>query len=73
MHYALRLLVAYKLYTQLSMKIGVSKISYKGSDRIRIEMPYNAEITGIINQIPDAKWSMTLKSWKTLPVEKFRE
>jgi integrase/recombinase XerD len=45
------------------MKIIVSKISYKGSDRIRIEMPYNAEITETIKRIPDAKWSMTLKSW----------
>jgi integrase/recombinase XerD len=51
------------------MKIIVSKINYKGSDRIRIEMPYNAEITGIIKQIPDAKWSMTLQSW-TIPCTK---
>lgn len=45
------------------MTIKASKITHRGFDRIKIDMPYNAEINRLIKQIPDAKWSKTIKSW----------
>jgi len=45
------------------MTIKASKIVHRGADRIKIEMPFNAQINKIIRQIPDVKWSKTLTSW----------
>lgn len=45
------------------MTIKASKINHRGADRIKIDMPFNAEINMLIKQIPDAKWSKTLRAW----------
>jgi integrase/recombinase XerD len=45
------------------MTIKASKISHHGIDRIKIDMPFNAQINQIIKQIPDAKWSKTMETW----------
>jgi len=45
------------------MSITASKINHRGIDRIKLDMPFNAEINKLIRQIPDAKWSKTMKSW----------
>ena len=39
------------------------KINHKGADRIRIDLPYNAEMILKIKQMTDARWSATLKAW----------
>lgn len=40
-----------------------SKIELSGENRIKIEFPYNQEIASLLKQIPDAKWSHTMKAW----------
>jgi len=40
-----------------------SKIIHKGENRIKIEFPYDAEIVKKLRQIPDTKWSKTLRTW----------
>ena len=39
------------------------KIVHNNEERIRVDFPYNHELTLKIRQIPDAKWSYTLKAW----------
>lgn len=46
-----------------------TEILYKGEKRIRINFPYNQEITAKLRKIGDARWSNTLKAWH-LPFEK---
>lgn len=45
------------------MVIQISKITYKDSLRIKIDVPFNAEASSKIRQIPDARWSQSLRSW----------
>lgn len=45
------------------MKIKASKVNHRGTDRIKVDIPYNPETIRIIKQIPDAKWSKTMKAW----------
>jgi len=45
------------------MTIKASKIVHRGADRIKIEMPFNAQINKLIKQIPDSKWSKTMTCW----------
>jgi site-specific recombinase XerD len=45
------------------MKVIISKVSHNGAERIKIDIPYNAEIVGIIKQLPDARWSKSLRAW----------
>jgi len=45
------------------MTIKASKVNHRGSDRIKVDIPYNPETIRIIKQIPDAKWSKTMKAW----------
>jgi len=45
------------------MAIIATKINHRGIDRIKLEMPFNLEINKLIRQIPDARWSKTMKSW----------
>jgi len=40
-----------------------SKIELSGVNRIKLEFPYNQEIASLLKQIPDAKWSHTMKAW----------
>ncbi|HBF87976.1 MAG TPA: recombinase XerD [Bacteroidales bacterium] len=40
-----------------------SKISHKGESRIKIEFPYNDELSQKLKQIEDAKWSRTQSAW----------
>ncbi|MCX6250025.1 MAG: site-specific integrase [Bacteroidetes bacterium] len=40
-----------------------SKIEHKGENRIKVEFPYNQEIASLLGQIPDARWSQTMKAW----------
>ncbi|MCX6249747.1 MAG: hypothetical protein NTX61_03250 [Bacteroidetes bacterium] len=39
------------------------KIEHNGENRIKVEFPYNQEIASLLRQIPDAKWSQTMKAW----------
>lgn len=41
----------------------LSRITHKKEIRIRVDFPYNAAVTTRLRQIPDARWSRTLKSW----------
>ena len=41
----------------------VSKINFEGEIRIMVEFPYNRETVLMIKQIPDARWSETMKAW----------
>lgn len=41
----------------------LSKITHKNELRIRVEFPYDAATTAQLRQIPDTRWSRTLKSW----------
>ncbi|MDP4277923.1 MAG: tyrosine-type recombinase/integrase [Bacteroidota bacterium] len=45
------------------MAIKASKINHKGIDRIKIDMPYNPQISLLIKQISGARWSKTLTAW----------
>ena len=40
-----------------------SKITHRNEIRIRVDFPYNVEITSKLRQIEDAKWSKTMGSW----------
>lgn len=40
-----------------------SKITHRNEIRIRVDYPYNAEITSKLRQIEDARWSKTIKAW----------
>lgn len=40
-----------------------SKITHRNEIRIRVDFPYNAEITSKLRQIEDSKWSKTMGSW----------
>lgn len=41
----------------------LSRITHKKEIRIRVDFPYNAADTARLRQIPDCRWSRTLKSW----------
>jgi len=45
------------------MSITASKIYHRGVERIKLDMPFNAEVNTLIRQISGARWSKTLKSW----------
>jgi site-specific recombinase XerD len=40
-----------------------SKIELAGENRIKVDFPYNQEISLLLKQIPDAKWNMAMKAW----------
>ena len=40
-----------------------SKITHRNMTRIRVDFHYNAQTTAQLRQIPDTRWSKTLKSW----------
>jgi site-specific recombinase XerD len=40
-----------------------SKIVHNNENRIKIDFPFNKEMSSIIRQIPGAKWSKTLIAW----------
>lgn len=40
-----------------------SKITHRNETRIRIDFPYNQELLSKLRQIPDTKWSKTMKAW----------
>ena len=40
-----------------------TRIVHRDEERIRVDFPYNEELTSKIRQIPDARWSSTLKTW----------
>jgi integrase/recombinase XerD len=41
----------------------ISKIIHRNSERIKVEFPYNKDITALIKQVNDARWSQTLRAW----------
>ena len=41
----------------------LSKITHHNELRIRVDFAYNAETTARLKQIPDARWSQSLKCW----------
>ncbi|MFZ4582776.1 MAG: hypothetical protein ACOYM7_09015, partial [Paludibacter sp.] len=41
----------------------LSKITHRRELRIRVDFTYNAEATARLKQIPDARWSQSLKCW----------
>ena len=41
----------------------ISKITHHKEVRIRVDFPYNAEVTTRLKQIPDTRWSRTLGVW----------
>ena len=41
----------------------LSKITHKNELRIRVEFPYDAATTAQLRQIPDTRWSQSLKCW----------
>jgi len=41
----------------------ISKITHHHEVRIRVDFPYNAEETARLKQIPDTRWSQSLKCW----------
>jgi site-specific recombinase XerD len=41
----------------------ISKITHHNEVRIRVDFPYNAQTTALLRQIPDTRWSKTLKTW----------
>lgn len=43
--------------------MNASKITHRNEIRIRVDFPYNKEIVDRLRQIPDAKWSKTMRSW----------
>jgi hypothetical protein len=40
-----------------------SKITHRNETRIRVDFPYNAASTLKLKQIPDARWSRTIRAW----------
>ncbi|MDO9154149.1 MAG: phage integrase N-terminal SAM-like domain-containing protein [Paludibacter sp.] len=40
-----------------------TKITHRREVRIRVDFPYNAQATVRLKQIPDTRWSQTLKVW----------
>ena len=40
-----------------------TKIVHKGATRIKLEFPFDQQITSLVKQIPDAKWSATKRTW----------
>ncbi len=43
--------------------IKASKILHRNEDRIKVDFPYNREISLLLKQIPDAQWSKTHGAW----------
>jgi len=43
--------------------MNLSKITHRNELRIRVDFPYNAEETARLKQIPDTRWSRTMKCW----------
>ena len=41
----------------------LSKITHRNETRIRVDFPYNAEVVARLKQIPDTRWSKTIKAW----------
>ncbi len=41
----------------------LSKITHHRELRIRVEFPYDSQAASLLKQIPDTRWSRTLKSW----------
>jgi len=40
-----------------------SKITHRNEIRIRVDFPYNSEMVSRLRQIPDTRWSNTIKAW----------
>jgi len=43
--------------------IKASKIRHLNEDRIKVDFPYNHEISLLLKQVPDAQWSKTHGAW----------
>ena len=41
----------------------ICKIEHKKEQRIKLEFPFDTEITKLVRQIPDARWSKTHTAW----------
>jgi site-specific recombinase XerD len=41
----------------------ISKFIHRNEARIRVDFPYDAQITARLRQIADTKWSKTIKAW----------
>ena len=40
-----------------------TKIIHRNETRIRVDIPYDKELVSKLRQIPDARWSKTMKAW----------
>ncbi len=43
--------------------MNISKVNHRGLDRILVKFDYDSKIIEKLRQIPDTKWSKTLKAW----------
>jgi site-specific recombinase XerD len=41
----------------------ISKITHRNEIRIRVDFPFNSELVLKIKQIPDTRWSQSIKAW----------
>ena len=47
----------------MNLKITASKTTHRHELRIRVDFQYNAQATALLRQIPDTRWSRTMKCW----------
>lgn len=45
------------------MKMFVSKIVHENEQRIKVEFGFNPKIQKLVSQIPDSRWSKSIKAW----------
>lgn len=45
------------------MQIKACKVEHKGASRIKLEFKYHEDAVNKIRQLPDARWSVTLRCW----------
>jgi len=43
--------------------VKAAKIIHRNEARIRVDFPYNQELVSKLKQIPDARWSKTIRAW----------
>jgi integrase/recombinase XerD len=43
--------------------LNISRTFHRNQNRLKVDFPYNQELSGLLKQINDAKWSKTLKAW----------
>ena len=49
--------------------MNISKVNHRGNDRILVKFDFDKITVDTLRQIPDSKWSKTLRAWH-IPYEK---